>query len=68
MMLFAGRSSIDLAERIADELGVALGRVDAQDVPEHRDLRALQRVGARLRRLPDPVLLAARATTTWSSC
>ncbi len=25
MMLFAGRSSIDLAERIADELGVSLG-------------------------------------------
>ena len=37
MMLFAGRSSIDLAERIADELGVSLGGVDAQDVPEHRD-------------------------------
>ena len=25
MMLFAGRSSVDLAERIADDLGVALG-------------------------------------------
>ena len=39
-------------------------RLDAQDVPEHRDLRAPQRVGARLGRLPHPVLLAARATTT----
>ena len=33
MMLFAGRSSIDLAERIADELGVALGESTLKTFP-----------------------------------
>ena len=33
MMLFAGRSSIDLAERIADDLGVALGESTLKTFP-----------------------------------
>jgi ribose-phosphate pyrophosphokinase len=33
MMLFAGRSSLDLAERIADELGVALGESTLKTFP-----------------------------------
>ena len=68
MMLFAGRSSLDLAERIADELGVALGESTLKTFPNTETVRALQRVGARLRRLPRSSRARARATTTSSSC
>ena len=54
LMVFAGRSHPELAERIAEQLGVELGEVETDDVRERRDLRPLRRVDPRLRHLPRP--------------
>ena len=40
LMVFAGRSHPELAERIAEQLGVELGEVAAQDVRQRRDLQS----------------------------
>ena len=54
LMLFSGRAHPDLANEVAELMKVEL-RADSRDhLRQLGDLRALRRVGARLRRLRDP--------------
>ena len=59
LMVFSGRSHPDLAQRIADKLGVELGEIELDDVRERRDVLPLRRVDPRRRRLPRPDRLRA---------
>ena len=54
LMVFAGRSHPELAAAIAEKLGVELGDVAAQHLPERRDLLPLSRVDPGRRRLRRP--------------
>ena len=61
LMLFAGRSNHDLAERIARRARAwSSAERHAEDVPERRDLRPLRRVDPRRRRVPRAVVHRAR--------
>ena len=59
MMVFSGRSNPDLATAIGKHLGLTLGEVELEDVPERRALRPLRRVDPRRRRVPRAVVLDA---------
>ena len=51
LMVFAGRSHTDLAQRIAEQLGVQLGEIELEHVRERRDVLPLRRVDPRRRHL-----------------
>ena len=63
LMVFAGRSHPELAQRIAEQLGVELGEHRAEHVRERRDLLPLRRVDPRRRRLPRADGLPCRSTS-----
>ena len=64
LMVFSGRSHSDLAQRIAEQLGVELGEVELEHVRERRDVLPLRRVDPRRRRLHRPDRLRARRPAT----
>ena len=54
LMVFSGRSHPDLAERIAERLGVDLGEIELNTFPNDETYVPLLRVDPRRRRLPRP--------------
>ena len=61
LMVFGGRSSMELAAKVAGKLDVDLGQVDAEDLRQRRGLLPLRGVDPRRRRLHRPVDLRQRA-------
>ena len=63
-MLFAGRSHPELAQKIAEKLGIQVGDVTLRTFAERRDVLPLRGVDPRRRRLHRADELARRSTST----
>ena len=60
LMLFSGRSNPDLAQRIAEQLDIELGRREAEDLRERRDLLSVRGLRPRGGHVHRPVRLRSR--------